>query len=65
MLDIAAMIARLRNPFLNCVSHVTLATTMRHQLLPFYHYLLVCHELEIRQPKQVLCRQRLKPKMLG
>lgn len=49
MLDIAAMIACLRDPFLNCVDHVTLATAMRDQLLPFYHYLLICHELEIGQ----------------
>lgn len=65
MLDIAAMIACLPDPFLNGVGHVTLATTMRDQLLPLYHYLLVCDELEIRQPKQVLCRQRLKPQVLG
>lgn len=49
MLDITPMIACLRNPFLNCMGHVSLATAMRDQLLPFYHYLLVCHELEIRQ----------------
>lgn len=49
MLDITPMIACLRNPFLNSVGHVSLATAMRDQLLPFHHYLIVCNELEIRQ----------------
>lgn len=47
MLHVAPMIACLRDALLNCVGHVTLATAMRDQLLPFYHYFLVCHELEI------------------
>lgn len=50
VLYVRPMIACLRDPFLNCVGHVTLATAMRDQLLPFYHYFLFCHELEIRQP---------------
>lgn len=35
------MVAGLRDAFLNSMSHVTLATTMRDQLLPFYHDFLV------------------------
>lgn len=48
VLHVRPMIACLRDPFLNCVGHVTLATAMRDQLLPLYHYFLVCNELEIR-----------------
>lgn len=59
------MIACLRDPFLNCVGHVTLATAVRDQLLPFYQDFLVCYELEIRQPEQVLRCQRLQPEVLG
>lgn len=50
VLHVAPVIACLGYPFLNCVGHVTLPTTMGDQLLPFYHYLLVLYELEIRQP---------------